>query len=154
MRILESVPEKLNFEPTYSYDSIKHDRKSFIMACVLVFILIASVRILQQLIIYSEKQKNMILVEQIIPDNGKIITQQVEYATSKKLNPDDTSAIFFEVVNSGNDEKYPPGTLIKYAHRHMELTQIEGKSYVVIDKSVIHFYIKPEHVKKDIIKRR
>lgn len=149
----ESQKQNFNFEPAYSYDSVKYKRKSIIMACVVVFSVIASVETLRQLIINSETKKHMNLVEKLIPDNGKIITQQVSYRTSQKLDPDDTSEVFFEVINSGNDEKYPPGTLIKFNHRHLEQVQIEGQTYTVIDKLVIHFYIKPEDVKTDIIKR-
>mgnify|MGYP003440859773 CR=1 FL=1 len=154
MKILEVENEKPNFEPSYSYESKKHKPKSIMLALVVVLLLIASTQIVRKSIINSEIEKHMSLVQKIVPDNGKIITKEVQYRTAPKLNPDDTSDIFFEVINSGDCKTFVPGTLVKYNHRHKELVEIEGQTYVLIEKSVIHFHIKPEDVEKDIIKRK
>jgi len=99
-----------------------------------------------------DKDKGIMGLEKLIEmQNGNILTQEVEYETSKKIDPKDTSGIFFEVVN-GND-KFQEGDLVKFNHRFRELQQIEGKEYCVIDPSQIQFKIKKEDVKADILKR-
>lgn len=99
----------------------------------------------------EEKPKSE-LIHKLIMNGGNILTQKVEYETSKKVDPDDTSNIYFEVCNAGNS-KIPVGALVKFNHRFIQEQQIEGETYFLIDYSNIHFYIKPEDVNKSILKR-
>lgn len=99
-----------------------------------------------------DKDKGIMGLEKlVIMENGNILTRQVKYETSKKVDPKDTSDVFFEVVN-GND-KYHEGDLVKFNHRFREIQQIEGNDYVVLDASQIQFKIKQEDVKGDLLKR-
>lgn len=93
------------------------------------------------------------LVKIIIPKNDHIICREVRYPTSEKIDPDDTSDIFFEVLNSNGDEEYEEGDLVKFPHRHNNMIQIEGVKYTLLDKKQILSVLKKEYVKEDIIKR-
>lgn len=99
----------------------------------------------------DKENKIMNLVELLVMDNGNILTQEVRYATSKKVDPKDTSDLFFEVVN-GNDD-FEKGDLIKFNHRFIQEEQIENKTYCLIPANQVHFHLKAKDVKKDILKR-
>jgi hypothetical protein len=86
-------------------------------------------------------------------DNGSILTQKVKYETFQKTDPDDTSDMFFEVVNAG-ESKYKNGDLIKYSHRFFNEQGIEAKKYCVIKEDQIDFHIKKENVKESLLKRK
>lgn len=100
-----------------------------------------------------DKENNMELVELLEMDNANILTQKVKYETFKKVDPDDTSDIFFEVVNPG-DSKYEKGDLIKFGHRFFKEQQVEGKKFCVIETSSIEFHLKKKHVKESLLKRQ
>lgn len=122
-----------------------------------VFIISVSLIILVVIIVVGEKEKKykdkkiMDLVELLEMKNGNILTRKVKYETYKKKDPQDTSDIFFEVVN-GNDE-YAKGNLIKFPHRFVNETQIEGETYCVIDPEQIQFQIDSANVEESLLKR-
>jgi hypothetical protein len=99
----------------------------------------------------NKDKKIMNLAELLEMDNGNILTRKVKYETSKKRDPQDTSDIFFEVVN-GN-EKYAKGDLVKFNHRFYNEQSFEGETYCIINTAEIQCHLKAEHVKKDILKR-
>lgn len=113
-------------------------------------ILIAIIVVGEKEKIYKDK-KIMELVKVIEMKNGNILTRKVKYETYKKKDPEDTSDIFFEVVN-GNDQ-YAKGNLVKFPHRFVNETQIEGETYCVIDPEQIQFQIKVANVKESLLKR-
>ena len=113
-------------------------------------ILIAIIKKKKKEKIYKDK-KIMELVKVIEMKNGNILTRKVKYETYKKKDPEDTSDIFFEVVN-GNDQ-YAKGNLVKFPHRFVNETQIEGETYCVIDPEQIQFQIKVANVKESLLKR-
>ena len=113
-------------------------------------ILIAIIIVGEKEKIYKDK-KIMELVKVIEMKNGNILTRKVKYETYKKKDPEDTSDIFFEVVN-GNDQ-YAKGNLVKFPHRFVNETQIEGETYCVIDPEQIQFQIKVANVKESLLKR-
>jgi len=98
------------------------------------------------------KNKNKMLAELVIMDNGNILTKKVKYATTKKIDPEDTSDVFFEVIN-GNDN-LAKGDLVKFNHRFIQETQIEGITYCIIDASQIQYHLKSEHVKTNLLKEQ
>lgn len=119
---------------------------AIILAIILLFMVIEKKREI------DKENKNMAsLVELLVMDNGNILTQKVKYLTKAKVDPEDTSDIFFEVVN-GN-EKYTKGVLIKFNHRFVQEQQIEGITYCLIDAAQVQFHIKKEDVKEDLLKR-
>lgn len=118
---------------------------AIIITIIVVFIAIEKKREI------DKENKIMNLVELLVMDNGNILTQKVKYETSKKIDPKDTSDLFFEVV-VGND-KFKKGDLIKFPHRFFNETQIENKTYCVIDPDQIQFHLKAKDVKEDILKR-
>lgn len=153
-RIFENtiVEEPVDKKPALS--------KIAIAGLVFVFLVIAtmftvSLTYLAIPIINREKKEKInnrdMLVEVIEMENNSIMTQKVKYETSKKTDPDDTSDIFFEVIN-GN-EKYPVGTLVKFPHRYLSPVEIEGKTYYPIEMNQIQFKINLKDVKTDLLKR-
>ena len=112
-------------------------------------ILIAIIVVGEKEKIYKDK-KIMELVKVIEMKNGNILTRKVKYETYKKKDPEDTSDIFFEV--NGNDQ-YAKGNLVKFPHRFVNETQIEGETYCVIDPEQIQFQIKVANVKESLLKR-
>lgn len=99
------------------------------------------------------ENKNMgNLVELLNMDNGSVLTQKVKYETFQKTDPEDTSEIFFEVVNPG-ESGYEVGDLLKYNHRFFKEQGIEGKKYCVIEKSQVDFHLKKKDVKESLLKR-
>lgn len=102
----------------------------------------------------DNKNKNMAdLVELLNMDNGSVLTQKVKYETFKKTDPEDTSDVFFEVVNPG-DSNYSKGDLLKYNHRFFKEQGIEGKKYCIIEKSQVDFHLKQKDVKESLLKRQ
>lgn len=146
------------FEPNEEEEIIPAKTKRFSLSD-LFFITVISVSfiILIAIIVVGEKEKRykdkkiMKLVELLEMKNGNILTQKVKYETYKKKDPEDTSDIFFEVVN-GNDQ-YAKGNLVKFPHRFVNETQIEGETYCVIDPEQIQFQIKAANVKESLLKR-
>lgn len=100
----------------------------------------------------DKNKNNMRLIELVKMDNGTILTRQVKYVTFKKIDPEDTSDIFYEVMNSG-ESKYTVGTLIKFNHRFIQPQQIEGANYCIIETNQVQFHIEKEDVKADLLKR-
>lgn len=99
------------------------------------------------------KNKNMeSLIELLNMDNGSVLTQKVKYTTFEKTDPEDTSDVFFEVVNPGESD-YKNGDLIKYSHRFFNEQGLEGKKYCIIKGDQIDFHLKKEHVKESLLKR-
>lgn len=99
------------------------------------------------------ENKNMgNLVELLNMDNGSVLTQKVKYETFQKTDPEDTSDIFFEVVNPG-ESSYEIGDLLKYNHRFFKEQGIEGKKYCIIEKSQVDFHLKKKDVKESLLKR-
>lgn len=99
------------------------------------------------------KNKNMeSLIELLNMDNGSVLTQKVKYTTFEKTDPEDTSDVFFEVVNPGESD-YEKGDLLKYNHRFFKEQGIEGKKYCIIEKSQVDFHLKKRHVKESLLKR-
>lgn len=125
----------------------------------LFFITIISVSliILVAIIVVGEKEKRyknkkiMNLAELVEMKNGNILTRKVKYETYKKKDPEDTSDIFFEVVNGNNE--FAKGNLVKFPHRFVNETQIEGETYCVIDPEQIQFQIDLANVKESLLKR-
>lgn len=118
---------------------------AIIISIILMFVIVEKKREIV-------KDKKMIqLIEVLVMKKGFVLAQKVKYETSKKVDPEDTSDIFYEVVN-GNEE-YSNGTLIKFPHRFINETQIEGKTYSVIDTEQIYFHINKEDVKENLLKR-
>lgn len=100
------------------------------------------------------KNKNMEnLIELLNMDNGSVLTQKVKYTTFEKTDPEDTSDVFFEVVNPGESD-YKKGDLLKYNHRFFKEQGIEGKKYCIIEKGQVDFHLKKEHVKESLLKRQ
>jgi regulatory protein YycI of two-component signal transduction system YycFG len=136
----------------------KASAKSYWNSSLLLLFLFIIIPILLGIVISMEKREeknknieSMELAKLVVMDNGHILTQKVKYETSKKIDPDDTSDIFYEVVNG--DEKYKEGFLVKFNHRFIQPQQIEGSNYCVIDAGQIQFHIKKEDVKEDLLKR-
>jgi hypothetical protein len=131
----------------------------FILKCVYIVNIIGALAYLTINVFWIEGKKerdknknNMELVQIVKMDNGKILTRQVKYVTFKKVDPEDTSDIFYEVLNAG-DSKFTVGTLVKFPHRFVNLQQIEGEKYCIIDPAEIQFHIEKEDVKEDLLKR-
>lgn len=102
----------------------------------------------------ERENKNMEnLVELLNMDNGSVLTQKVKYETFQKTDPEDTSDIFFEVVNPG-ESKYEIGDLLKYNHRFFKEQGIEGKKYCIIERSQVDFHLKKKDVKESLLKRQ
>ena len=144
------------FEPNQEEEIIPAKKKRFSLSDLFSIISVSFV-ILIAIIIVGEKEKKykdekiMKLVEVIEMKNGNILTKKVKYETHKKKDPEDTSDIFFEVVN-GNDQ-YAKKDLVKFPHRFVNETQIEGETYCVIDPEQIQFQIKAANVKESLLKR-
>jgi len=125
--------------------------KAMMGLMVIVVFTIISVFVIEEKKERDKNKNNMELARIIEMDNGTILTRQVKYVTFKKTDPEDTSDIFYEVVNG--DKKYTEGMLVKFNHRFIQPQQIEGETYCVIETSQIQFHLKKEHVKADLLKR-
>jgi hypothetical protein len=131
----------------------KNTFSEFLKYFCLIILAIGIIISFENLVTIKQEKKSMRLVEQIVPDNDNLVCQKVKYSTSPKVDPDDTSDIFYEVYNSDGDKRYPKGTLVKFHYKYFQEVQIEGETYITIDKKQIQFHIKPEDVKRDILKR-
>jgi hypothetical protein len=142
------------FNPDIIEEEVIVDNKQGKVTLFLAIIFLVTVMFVSSLIINYNKNESKMedLVQYVEMDNNNILTKKVIYETFKKIDPSDTSDVFFMVVND-NDEKYSKGTLIKFNHRFIQEQQIEGNIYCIIEKSQIQFYIKPENVKESLLKR-
>ena len=143
------------FDPNYVLPEDKKEPSAGFAVTIMVVIVFTIIMILMAIEKKREidkEKKIMNLVELLVMDNGNVLTQKVKYATSKKIDPKDTSDLFFEVVN-GND-KLEKGDLIKFNHRFIQEVQIENKTYCIIEANNIQLHIKAENVKKDILERQ
>lgn len=95
----------------------------------------------------------MPILEVIIPDNNHIICRKVAYETFKKIDPEDTSQDFHQVVTK-NDPDYPEGCICKTNKMLVQETEIEGEEFSVLMKSQILFHILKENVQENLLKRR
>lgn len=101
----------------------------------------------------SNKNKSeMKLVKLLEMKNGYILTRMVRYKTSEKVDPKDTSDVFFEVVN-GN-ENFEEGDLVKFNHNFFKETSIENEVYCSMDATQVEYRLKKEYVKENLLKRQ
>lgn len=124
-----------------------------------VFLLIGLVGLIIFVLINREKEREIKnkymenLVELLKMDNGSVLTQKVKYTTFDKTDPEDTSDVFFEVVNPGNSS-FKKGDLLKYNHRFFKEQGIEGKKYCIIEAGQVDFHLEKKDVKESLLKRQ
>lgn len=147
------VPTEPTLEPEYLPEGkeVSQTMIKFLVGFSVVIMILFIIIIVGEKKGIDKDKEIMGLEKQVIMQNGNILTKQVKYETSKKIDPKDTSDIFFEVIN-GNDN-FQEGDLVKFNHRFIELQQLEGQEYCVIDPSQIQFKINKEDVKADLLKR-
>lgn len=146
------------FDRTYTVDETEKIQNKF-KSILFVFSLLVVLCLIIFVFINREKEreiknKNMeSLIELLNMDNGSVLVQKVKYTTFEKTDPEDTSDVFFEVVNPG-ESKYKNGDLLKYNHRFFKEQGIEGKKYCIIEMSQVDFHLKKENVKESLLKRQ
>lgn len=144
----------LNFEPEYVSEK-KEKQGLFLYYSIIVLFLVFTIFVVTLIVNNlnrEKKERGMKLVELVVPKLGTVIAKRVSYPTSKKVDPDDVSDIFFEVINT-NDVRYAVGDLTKFNYRHVEEISIEGEVYNMLDGDSIKLKINKADVKEDILKR-
>lgn len=143
------------FEPNKKKNYVWYNPNNFFRLFSITIVFIALIIFI---IVREEKRereninrKDMGMVHLLEMDNGNILTREVRYSTIKKVDPEDTSDVFYEVIVG--DKKYKEGMLIKFNHRFIQPQQIEGTNYCVIQADQIQFHLRKENVKEDILKR-
>lgn len=85
-------------------------------------------------------------LKKIETDNNYMVCRKVIYGVPSKIDPDDTSHIYYEVLVENPNSKWCPGDLIKFHGRFYEEQELFGHPVILIDYKLVQLGIKKENL--------
>lgn len=91
----------------------------------------------------TKKEETTQIVEM---DNNYIMTEKVEYGKRNSADPEDTSHIWYQVMNAPDNSKWKKGDLVNAIHYTKK--EHDGTIVYLIHQSNVLFGIRKENIKK------
>jgi hypothetical protein len=91
----------------------------------------------------TKKKETTQIVEM---DNNYIMTEKVEYGKPNSADPEDTSHIWYQVMNAPDNSKWKKGDLVSAIHYTKK--EYDGTIVYLIHQSNVLFGIRKENIKK------